>query len=54
MKFIWLNPVDLTFVDHPKYYEKALQSEATTNLINKAVTPPEGKALILSDHPFDD
>ena len=45
---------DLTFVDHPKYYEKALQSKATTILINKEVEPPAGKALILSDKPFDD
>ena len=28
---------DLTFVDHPKYYEKALESAATTILINKEV-----------------
>ncbi len=45
---------DLTFVDHPKYYNKALNSKATTILINKEVTPPEGKSLILSDKPFDD
>jgi UDP-3-O-[3-hydroxymyristoyl] glucosamine N-acyltransferase len=49
-----VEPGDLTFVDHPKYYEKALQSEATTILINKDVDPPDGKVLILSDHPFDD
>ena len=45
---------DLTFVDHPKYYNKALNSRATTILINKEVEPPAGKALIISDHPFDD
>jgi UDP-3-O-[3-hydroxymyristoyl] glucosamine N-acyltransferase len=45
---------DLTFVDHPKYYNKALQSNATTILINKEVEPPAGKVLIISDHPFDD
>ena len=45
---------DLTFVDHPKYYDKALNSNATTILINKEVEPPAGKALIISDHPFDD
>jgi UDP-3-O-[3-hydroxymyristoyl] glucosamine N-acyltransferase len=45
---------DLTFVDHPKYYNKALNSGATTILINKEVTPPEGKSLIISDKPFDD
>jgi UDP-3-O-[3-hydroxymyristoyl] glucosamine N-acyltransferase len=45
---------DLTFVDHPKYYHKALHSAATTILINQKVDCPEGKALILSDSPFDD
>jgi len=45
---------DLTFVDHPKYYKKALNSAATTILINKEVDCPEGKALIISDAPFDD
>jgi UDP-3-O-[3-hydroxymyristoyl] glucosamine N-acyltransferase len=45
---------DLTFVDHPKYYSKALNSAATTILINKKVSKPEGKALIISDDPFVD
>lgn len=45
---------DLTFVDHPKYYQKALNSAATTILINQKVDCPEGKALIISDSPFDD
>jgi len=45
---------DITFVDHPKYYDKALNSAATTILINKKVDPPEGKAIIISDDPFVD
>ena len=45
---------DLTFVDHPKYYDKALQSKATTIIINKELPCPEGKALIISDDPFRD
>lgn len=45
---------DLVFVDHPKYYEKALNSAATTILIDKEVECPEGKALIISEKPFDD
>jgi UDP-3-O-[3-hydroxymyristoyl] glucosamine N-acyltransferase len=45
---------DLTFVDHPKYYDKALNSAASTIIINKEVACPVGKALILSDKPFDD
>jgi UDP-3-O-[3-hydroxymyristoyl] glucosamine N-acyltransferase len=49
-----VEPGDLTFVDHPKYYSKALNSAATTILINKDVDCPEGKALLISDKPFDD
>lgn len=45
---------DLVFVDHPKYYEKALNSAATTILIDKKVTCPEGKGLLISEFPFDD
>ena len=44
---------DLTFVDHPKYYNKALNSPATTILINKEVECPEGKALLIHEKPFD-
>jgi len=45
---------DIVFVDHPKYYDKALKSKATTILINKEVECPEGKALLISDDPFRD
>lgn len=45
---------DLVFVDHPKYYDKALESAATTILINKKVECPEGKGLLISETPFDD
>jgi UDP-3-O-[3-hydroxymyristoyl] glucosamine N-acyltransferase len=45
---------DVVFVDHPKYYDKALQSAATIILINKKVDCPEGKALLISDDPFRD
>jgi UDP-3-O-[3-hydroxymyristoyl] glucosamine N-acyltransferase len=45
---------DIVFVDHPKYYDKALQSKATTILINKKVDCPEGKGLLISDDPFRD
>jgi len=45
---------DIVFVDHPKYYDKALQSKATIILINKEVDCPEGKALLISDDPFRD
>jgi UDP-3-O-[3-hydroxymyristoyl] glucosamine N-acyltransferase len=45
---------DLVFVDHPKYYQKALTSAATTVLIDQEVECPEGKGLIISEAPFDD
>jgi UDP-3-O-[3-hydroxymyristoyl] glucosamine N-acyltransferase len=45
---------DIVFVDHPKYYDKALKSAATIVLINKEVECPEGKALLISDDPFRD
>ncbi|WP_422091384.1 UDP-3-O-(3-hydroxymyristoyl)glucosamine N-acyltransferase [Tenacibaculum ovolyticum] len=45
---------DIVFVDHPKYYSKALNSAATTILINKEVACPEGKSLLISDDPFRD
>lgn len=45
---------DLVFVDHPKYYDKALHSKATTILINKTVDCPPGKALLVSADPFSD
>ncbi len=45
---------DLVFVDHPKYYEKALLSPATTILIDKEVERPQGKGLLISDTPFRD
>lgn len=49
-----VEPGDIVFVDHPKYYDKALQSHATIVLINKEVECPEGKALLISDDPFRD
>lgn len=45
---------DIVFVDHPKYYDKALACKATTVLINKKVDCPEGKSLLISDDPFRD
>ena len=45
---------EIVFVNHPKYYDKALNSEATIILIDKKVDCPEGKALLISDDPFRD
>lgn len=44
---------DLVFVDHPKYYDKCLQSAATFIIINKKVDCPDGKALLVVDNPFE-
>lgn len=49
-----VEPGDIVFVDHPKYYDKALNSAATIVLINKEVECPEGKALLISEDPFSD
>jgi UDP-3-O-[3-hydroxymyristoyl] glucosamine N-acyltransferase len=45
---------DLVFVDHPKYYDKCINSEASYIIINKAVDQlPAGKALLVVDQPFE-
>lgn len=45
---------DLCFVDHPKYYDKCLNSEASVIIIDQEVECPEGKALIVSPTPAFD
>lgn len=49
-----VEPGDIVFVDHPKYYDKALHSKASVVLINKMVDCPQGKALLISEDPFRD
>ncbi len=49
-----VNTGEIVFVDHPKYYDKALNSKATIILINKDVPCPDGKALLISEDPFRD
>lgn len=45
---------DLCFVDHPKYYDKCLNSAATHIIINnKEVKLPEGKTLLVVKEPFE-
>ena len=44
---------DLVFVDHPKYYDKCINSKATFIIINKETTLPDGKALLIVDNPFE-
>lgn len=43
---------DVTFCDHPKYYQKALNSQATVVIIDQEVEVPAGKGLLLCDNPF--
>ncbi len=44
---------DVTFVDHPKYYDKVLNSEASVIIINKRMEAPENKVLLYHESPFD-
>ena len=45
---------DVCFVDHPKYYNKCLQSAATHIIINtKNVDVPQGKTLLIVNEPFE-
>jgi UDP-3-O-[3-hydroxymyristoyl] glucosamine N-acyltransferase len=44
---------DLVFVDHPKYYDKCIQSAASFIIINQETDFPEGKALLITDDPFE-
>lgn len=48
-----VQPGDISFVDHPKYYDKCLNSAATVIIINKEVESfPAGKTLLVCDDPF--
>ncbi len=45
---------DVVFVDHPKYYDTCIQSDATFIIINKKLESfPEGKALLVHPEPFE-
>jgi len=46
-------PGDITFADHPKYYKTAIESKATTIIMDeKNFKCPKGKVLIYSKDPF--
>ena len=47
-----VQPGDVSFVDFEKYYDKCLNSAATIIIINKEVTPPTGKTLLIHPDPF--
>jgi UDP-3-O-[3-hydroxymyristoyl] glucosamine N-acyltransferase len=44
---------DIVFVDHPKYYDKCLQSKARFIIINAEVSCPNDKVLLVVDNPFE-
>jgi UDP-3-O-[3-hydroxymyristoyl] glucosamine N-acyltransferase len=45
---------DLVFVDHPKYYDTCLNSDASFIIINtKDVKIPEGKTIFIVTEPFE-
>lgn len=44
---------DLVFVDHPKYYDKCIHSNASFIIINKEADFPKEKALLVVDEPFE-
>ncbi len=48
-----VQPGDIVFVDHPKYYDVCLKSAATFIIINKKTEVPEGKTLFVVDDPFE-
>jgi len=43
---------DISFVDHPKYYDKVLSSKAAAIIMDKDVDVPEGKTLFISKDPL--
>jgi len=44
---------DLVFVDHPKYYDTCINSDASFIIINKKADFPPEKALLITDEPFE-
>lgn len=47
-----VEPGDITFVDHEKYYDFTLKSAATFIIINKKIEAPTGKVLLYNTNPF--
>ena len=48
-----VEPGDIVFVDHPKYYASTIASVATFIIINKEMDFHEGKALLIVNDPFE-
>lgn len=47
-----VQPGEITFVDHPKYYQKALKSKASVVIIDKVPELAHQKTLIVFSDPF--
>lgn len=43
---------DITFVDHPKYYQASLHSAASAIIVPAEMECPEAKALLIVEKPF--
>jgi UDP-3-O-[3-hydroxymyristoyl] glucosamine N-acyltransferase len=43
---------DISFVDHPKYYDKVLNSKAIAIIVDKEVEVPEGKTVFITKDPL--
>ncbi|HUR31429.1 MAG TPA: LpxD N-terminal domain-containing protein [Saprospiraceae bacterium] len=43
---------DITFVDHPKYFNASLESKASAIIVPSEMDCPPGKALLVADNPF--
>ena len=48
-----VTPGDISFVDNEKYFNVCLNSAATVIIINKNVSCPEGKTLLVAADPFN-
>ncbi len=48
-----VEPGDVVFVDHPKYYDTCIHSAATSIIINTETSFPEGKTLLIVAEPFN-
>ena len=48
-----VQPGDIVFVDHPKYYTKCIHSDASFIIINQKTDAPNAKTLLITDEPFE-
>ncbi|MCO5235456.1 MAG: UDP-3-O-(3-hydroxymyristoyl)glucosamine N-acyltransferase [Chitinophagaceae bacterium] len=48
-----VEPGDIVFVDHPKYYDQCIQSPASCIIINNKTNFPEEKSLLITENPFE-